>query len=147
MNELLHILQLIVHYSLHLLAPGAIAWFFFRTQWKKGLAHYACNHACRFRSSTCNTHIRSWQMQHRLPPPTLLLCHCHLFYNGIFPKTKNRSHWFIIPYAYRFPRLFVVTFSEPIRLSKYSQSATTVITFSDLASSVARTKHENAAIS
>ena len=34
-NELLHILQLIVHYSLHLLAPGAIAWFFFRTQWKK----------------------------------------------------------------------------------------------------------------
>lgn len=32
---LLKILQLIVHYSLHLLVPGLIAWFFFRPQWKR----------------------------------------------------------------------------------------------------------------
>ena len=28
-------LQTLVHYSLHLLFPGVIAWVFFRTQWRK----------------------------------------------------------------------------------------------------------------
>ncbi len=28
-------LQPITHYSLHFLAPGAIAWFFYRDQWKR----------------------------------------------------------------------------------------------------------------
>lgn len=32
---LLKVLQPLVHYSLHLLAPGLIAWWFFREQWKK----------------------------------------------------------------------------------------------------------------
>ncbi|WP_396173430.1 DUF6122 family protein [Flavobacterium sp.] len=31
----LKVLQPLVHYSLHLLAPGLIAWCFFREQWKK----------------------------------------------------------------------------------------------------------------
>lgn len=31
----LEILQLVTHYSLHLLAPGLIAWIFFRSQWKQ----------------------------------------------------------------------------------------------------------------
>ncbi|MEL6672049.1 MAG: DUF6122 family protein [Bacteroidota bacterium] len=29
------ILQPLVHYGLHFLAPGLIAWFFFREEWKK----------------------------------------------------------------------------------------------------------------
>jgi len=33
--EILKLTQIILHYSLHLLFPGLIAWFFFRTQWKK----------------------------------------------------------------------------------------------------------------
>lgn len=33
--ELLRILQPIVHYGLHFLFPGLIAWLFFRTRWKK----------------------------------------------------------------------------------------------------------------
>jgi len=33
--EILKIAQFITHYSLHLLFPGLIAWFFFRDQWKK----------------------------------------------------------------------------------------------------------------
>jgi phosphatidylglycerophosphate synthase len=28
-------LQFIIHYSLHLLVPGLIAWIFFKDQWKK----------------------------------------------------------------------------------------------------------------
>lgn len=32
--ELLNTLQWVVHYSLHLLAPGLIAWVFFREQWR-----------------------------------------------------------------------------------------------------------------
>ncbi|MDE5422683.1 DUF6122 family protein [Ancylomarina sp. DW003] len=35
MTEFLHLLQFVVHYSLHLLFPGLIAWFFFRDRWKK----------------------------------------------------------------------------------------------------------------
>ena len=31
----MEILQPIVHYSLHFLAPGLLAWVFFRKQWKK----------------------------------------------------------------------------------------------------------------
>jgi predicted cobalt transporter CbtA len=31
----LHILQALVHYSLHFLFPGLIAWLFFRPYWKK----------------------------------------------------------------------------------------------------------------
>lgn len=31
----LSILQPIIHYSLHFLFPGLIAWFFFRKKWKK----------------------------------------------------------------------------------------------------------------
>lgn len=34
-NEFLNILQLVFHYSLHLLFPGLIAWIFFRKEWKK----------------------------------------------------------------------------------------------------------------
>jgi len=34
-SGLLHMLQVIVHYGLHLLFPGAVAWFFFKNQWKK----------------------------------------------------------------------------------------------------------------
>jgi len=34
-NELLQALQLILHYSLHLLFPGLIARIFFRDNWKK----------------------------------------------------------------------------------------------------------------
>jgi hypothetical protein len=30
-----HLIQPVVHYSLHLLFPGLIAWFFFREEWKK----------------------------------------------------------------------------------------------------------------
>lgn len=33
--ELLQILQAIVHYNLHFLFPGLIAWVFFRKEWKK----------------------------------------------------------------------------------------------------------------
>jgi len=33
--EFLQILQPIVHFSLHLLFPGLIAWVFFREHWKK----------------------------------------------------------------------------------------------------------------
>lgn len=32
---LLQILQPVVHYGLHFLFPGLIAWLFFRSQWKK----------------------------------------------------------------------------------------------------------------
>jgi hypothetical protein len=32
--ELLTILQPAIHYGLHYLAPGVIAWFFFRDNWK-----------------------------------------------------------------------------------------------------------------
>ena len=28
-------LQIIIHYTLHFLVPGLIAWLFFREQWKK----------------------------------------------------------------------------------------------------------------
>ena len=35
MNEFLHILQPVVHYGLHLLAPGVIAFVFFGEEWKK----------------------------------------------------------------------------------------------------------------
>ncbi len=35
MTEFLSYFQIIIHYSLHLLFPGVIAWFFFREQWKK----------------------------------------------------------------------------------------------------------------
>lgn len=35
MTDFLHILQPTVHYSLHLLAPGLIAWLLFRDQWKR----------------------------------------------------------------------------------------------------------------
>ncbi len=31
----MHTLQTIIHYSLHLLAPGVLAWFFFRHMWKQ----------------------------------------------------------------------------------------------------------------
>ena len=34
MLELLRIFQLIIHYSLHLLFPGLLAWIFFRKKWK-----------------------------------------------------------------------------------------------------------------
>lgn len=34
-SEFLPILQSLVHYSLHFLAPGLIAFFFFRQHWKK----------------------------------------------------------------------------------------------------------------
>jgi hypothetical protein len=30
-----HIIQPVIHYSLHLLFPGLIAWSFFREEWKK----------------------------------------------------------------------------------------------------------------
>lgn len=35
MTELPAILQPLIHYSLHFLAPGLIAWLFFRETWKK----------------------------------------------------------------------------------------------------------------
>lgn len=35
MLEYLHLAQSLVHYSLHFLAPGLLAWLFFREQWKK----------------------------------------------------------------------------------------------------------------
>ncbi|RDV40117.1 hypothetical protein DV096_02275 [Bradymonadaceae bacterium TMQ3] len=35
MVELLPFAQSLVHYSLHLLAPGLIAWVFFRGRWKR----------------------------------------------------------------------------------------------------------------
>ncbi|MEM1217060.1 MAG: DUF6122 family protein, partial [Bacteroidota bacterium] len=34
-NDWLSLLQPIVHYSLHFLAPGAIAWLFFRSNWRQ----------------------------------------------------------------------------------------------------------------
>lgn len=34
-SELLHLIKPFVHYSLHFLAPGLIAFVFFRKQWKK----------------------------------------------------------------------------------------------------------------
>lgn len=34
-NDFLQILQTVIHYSLHLLFPGLIAWFLFRKKWKK----------------------------------------------------------------------------------------------------------------
>ena len=34
-DQLLQILQLTTHYSLHFLFPGFIAWVFFRKEWKK----------------------------------------------------------------------------------------------------------------
>jgi len=34
-NDTIEILRLIVHYGLHFLAPGVIAWVFFRKNWKK----------------------------------------------------------------------------------------------------------------
>jgi len=33
--EILKLAQITLHYSLHLLFPGLIAWFFFRKEWKK----------------------------------------------------------------------------------------------------------------
>ncbi len=33
--EILKILQFVVHYSMHLLVPGLLAWLFFRKNWKK----------------------------------------------------------------------------------------------------------------
>ena len=33
--EILRVVQPVVHYGLHLLAPGLIAWLFFRDQWKR----------------------------------------------------------------------------------------------------------------
>ena len=33
--SILHILQPVVHYGLHFLAPGLIAWLFFRDRWKQ----------------------------------------------------------------------------------------------------------------
>ncbi len=35
MSDLISILQPVVHYSLHFLAPGLIAYIFFRSNWKK----------------------------------------------------------------------------------------------------------------
>ena len=35
MSDLLHIAQPVVHYGLHFLAPGLIAWVFFRGEWKR----------------------------------------------------------------------------------------------------------------
>ena len=32
----MEIIQTVLHYSLHLLAPGLLAWLFFRDVWKKG---------------------------------------------------------------------------------------------------------------
>jgi len=34
MSQLLQTLQLVIHYSLHLLFPGLIAWVFFRKKWR-----------------------------------------------------------------------------------------------------------------
>lgn len=34
-HETLSIVQTIVHYSLHFLFPGLIAWLFFRNEWKR----------------------------------------------------------------------------------------------------------------
>ena len=34
-TEFLNILQQIIHYGLHFLFPGLIAWIFFRKKWKK----------------------------------------------------------------------------------------------------------------
>ena len=36
--ELLRWTQFLIHYSLHFLAPGIIAWFFFRDNWKPAWA-------------------------------------------------------------------------------------------------------------
>lgn len=36
--ELLRWVQFLIHYSLHFLAPGIIAWFFYRTNWKRAWA-------------------------------------------------------------------------------------------------------------
>ena len=36
--ELLKLCQTLVHYGLHLLAPGLIAWLFYRTQWRQAWA-------------------------------------------------------------------------------------------------------------
>ena len=33
--ELVYILQTVIHYSLHFLAPGVIAYFFFHEKWKQ----------------------------------------------------------------------------------------------------------------
>ncbi len=33
--EFTHMLQPVIHYTLHLLFPGLIAWIFFKNQWKK----------------------------------------------------------------------------------------------------------------
>lgn len=38
MDDVLHILQPVVHYTLHFLAPGLLAWLFFRDQWKRAWA-------------------------------------------------------------------------------------------------------------
>jgi len=35
MEEFLRIWQPVTHYALHFLAPGLIAWLFFRDQWKR----------------------------------------------------------------------------------------------------------------
>ncbi|HKL37346.1 MAG TPA: DUF6122 family protein [Bacteroidales bacterium] len=35
MEESSHILRYIVHYGLHLLFPGLVAWLFFRSNWKR----------------------------------------------------------------------------------------------------------------
>lgn len=34
-HETLKILQPIIHYGLHFLFPGLLAWFFFKSEWKK----------------------------------------------------------------------------------------------------------------
>ena len=36
-HETLKVLQTIIHYSLHFIAPGLLAWLFFRDRWKKAL--------------------------------------------------------------------------------------------------------------
>ncbi|MEJ5145311.1 DUF6122 family protein [Sphingobacterium sp. MYb388] len=35
MDENLKLIQTLVHYSLHFLAPGLLSYFFFRSQWKR----------------------------------------------------------------------------------------------------------------
>jgi len=35
-EQIVNILRPIIHYCLHFLFPGLIAWLFFRKQWKKG---------------------------------------------------------------------------------------------------------------
>jgi len=41
-GDVIRVLQPIVHYSLHFLAPGAIAYLFFRKQWKQAWLIMIC---------------------------------------------------------------------------------------------------------